>query len=114
VSETQRGEDGARPGEDPDAVWRRPVGDPPAAEPLPAAPATAVEYTGPPPTVRPTGPVPYLLVPTEDPPVRLPEQDHDAIDAEEAEGRVVTYGVGAVAGVLMLLLLVALVIEGAS
>lgn len=73
-----------------------------------------MEYTGPPRTARPPRPAPYVLLPVDQPPVRLPEQDHDAIDAEEATGRVVSYGVAAAAGVLMLLLLVVLVIEGAA
>lgn len=94
-------------GDNPDhAFWRRPAesdaGDatpPTNAPPAPGPPG----YTGP-----PTGPVPsenwrppvYVQPP---PPRRLPAQDPDSIDAEERGARTMTTVVGAVAGVVLLI-----------
>jgi len=42
------------------------------------------------------------------PPRALPPQDHGAIDVQEAAARTLTYGIGLVAGAVMLLALCAL------
>ena len=40
-------------------------------------------------------------------PRNLPVQDHDAIDADEARARAMTYGIGVLAGVALVILLCA-------
>ena len=98
-------------------AWRRPPeGDPPPGLPLgqPATPPAAsdtpgvVDYPGPPPSIPPPpGWRPEFVV--EPPPPRaLPPQDHGAIDVQEAAARTLTYGIGLVAGAVMLLALCAL------
>lgn len=102
----------------PDQPWAHPARtdpprpsppDPPRPSPnqpsrAPTRPDTS-GYPGPPRTVAPPAgwrpPVVYQPPPPRD----LPAQDLPAIDAAEREARTVTYGVGLVAGALMLLLL---------
>ncbi|MGH3727481.1 MAG: translation initiation factor 2 [Micromonosporaceae bacterium] len=90
---------------DPDAYWRRPAnGDSP-----PAAGAAREEappgYDGPPPnSPPPTGwRTPTVAEPHA--PRTLPEQDEPVIEEAEREARTVTYGVGIVAGAIVLVLL---------
>lgn len=98
---------------DPDAFWRRPADDtPPAAgtEPADAGPAgsNTPGYAGPPPTAPP---VPGWRPPVEvrpAPPRELPPQDHTAMDHEERSARTVTYGIGMVAGAILLIVVCAL------
>jgi hypothetical protein len=101
---------------DPDAMWRRPAAsdpdDQPATEPRPDA--AKPTYTGPPPTRRPPQVVPAPLIQPLPPPRELPPQDHDAIDAEEQQARMVTYGVSIVAGVLTLLLFLFVILKALS
>jgi len=102
---------------DPDAVWRRPAAssdpaDQPATEPRPDA--AKPTYTGPPPTRRPPQAVPAPLIQPLPPPRELPPQDHDEIDAEEQQARMVTYGVSIVAGVLTLLLFLFVILKALS
>jgi hypothetical protein len=92
-----------------DLQWRRPVGGDPAgghpADPARAPEAAAPSYSGPP---RSTPPPPdwrprtLIQVP---PPRSLPPQDAAALDAAEREARTITYGVGMVAGAVLLILL---------
>jgi len=92
---------------DPDAAWRRPAEDPagPDAAARPASPARPA-YTGPPRSQPPSAQaVPAPLIQPLPPPRELPAQDHDAIDAEERQARLVTVGISIVAGVLAVLLL---------
>ncbi|HEX8628811.1 MAG TPA: translation initiation factor 2 [Catenuloplanes sp.] len=96
-------------GEDDDAFWRRPPGDgtteprwPPGRPPdAPADPPYAgpPRTTPPPPGWRP----PFVVQPT--PPRRLPAQDLDDLDEAERSARTITYGVGMIAGAIMLVLL---------
>jgi hypothetical protein len=97
---------------DPDAFWRRPTDDtPPAAqenaqdEP---AQSDAPEYPGPPPTTPPpAGWRPPMEV-RPAPPRELPPQDHTALDNEEQSARTITYGIGMVAGAILLIVVCAL------
>jgi hypothetical protein len=95
-----------------DLHWRRPAagtGTPtPGAAPPPSSQPEPPAYTGPPPTIAPPrGWRPRVLVQPE-PPRQLPAQDLDAIDAREREARTVTYGIGMVAGAVLLIVLLVL------
>lgn len=91
---------------DDDRQWRRPS----APESVPAPPSVptpqpAPEYAGPPRTTPPPpGWQPRRLVQVP-PPRPLPPQDLDALDAQEQQSRTVTYGVGMVAGAILLIVL---------
>lgn len=92
---------------DDDRQWRRPATpeDAPAPAPAPLVPAPAPGYTGPPRTLPPPpGWQPRRLVQVP-PPHPLPPQDLDALDAQERQSRTVTYGVGMVAGAILLIVL---------
>jgi len=92
---------------DPDSVWRRPDGGAASADQSAPPAAADPQYTGPPATQRPPRvPQPAPLIQPPPPPRALPEQDHEAIDLEEHQARVFTYGIAIVAGVLGLLLFV--------
>jgi hypothetical protein len=93
---------------DPDAFWRRPTDDtPPAAEEKPAE-RDAPDYAGPPATTPPPAGwhPPVDVRPA--PPRELPAQDHAALDSEEQSARTVTYGIGMVAGAILLIVICAL------
>ncbi|TDC58331.1 hypothetical protein E1258_20810 [Micromonospora sp. KC207] len=104
---------GDRPEDD---YWRRPPdqtgdgapGDPaPPGPPAPGAAGTdpAARYDGPPPTtLPPPGWRPPLHVRAA-PPRQLPPQDMAGLDAVEQRAQHVTWGVGAIAGVVLLALL---------
>lgn len=65
-------------------------------------------YAGPPPTVPPP---PGWRPPLEiqpPPPRELPPQDHEELDAAEQSARTITYGVGMVAGAILLIVICAL------
>lgn len=92
---------------DPDAAWRRP----PEGEAVPPPPPPPVagtpgqpRYAGPPPTQPPPAgwrPPAFVQPP---PPRQLAPQDVDAIEAKEKEARTLTYGVGLVAGAVLVVL----------
>ncbi|WBB65131.1 hypothetical protein [Micromonospora sp. WMMD812] len=95
-------------GSSPDDYWRRP---PAGSEGLPdqsAAPTggsgAAGGYTGPPPSTPPPAGwrPPVHLRPA--PPRSLPPQDMAALDAAEQRAQRVTYGFGALAGVVLVIL----------
>ncbi len=91
---------------DPDAEWQRPAASPaePATEATP--PPAKPTYAGPPRSQPPSAHArPAPLIQPLPPPRELPPQDHDAIDAEEAQARLVTLGISIVAGVLAVLLI---------
>jgi hypothetical protein len=99
-----------------DLQWRRPPAGtgtptPGAAQPPAEAPPPRSEpppYSGPPPTVAPPPDWrPRLLIQPE-PPRQLPAQDLAGIDAREREARTVTYGIGMVAGAVLLVVLLVL------
>ncbi|TDB95062.1 hypothetical protein E1091_10465 [Micromonospora fluostatini] len=104
---------GASPEDD---YWRRPPATPdgtPGSGP-PAGPTAGgsprpgtgpVGYAGPPPTVAPPPGwrPPLHLQPA--PPRHLPPQDMAGLDSAEQRAQRITYGVGAVAGVVLLVLL---------
>ncbi|MFG2099261.1 hypothetical protein ACGFJ5_01535 [Micromonospora echinaurantiaca] len=96
----------------PDDQWRRPDAgaegsptQPPATPSGPAhPPPTAAGYAGPPPTVPPPAgwrPPVHLQPP---PPRPLPPQDMVGLDAAEQRAQRVTWGVGVVAGVVLVVL----------
>ncbi|MGC4745627.1 hypothetical protein ACLQ28_08180 [Micromonospora sp. DT201] len=91
-------------GSTPDDYWRRPgTGDEAAADLPPAAPMTtpASGYAGPPPSVPPpTGWRPPVHQQPA-PPRRLPPQDMAGLDVAEQQSQRVTYGFGAAAGVVL-------------
>ncbi|MEH1100394.1 hypothetical protein [Micromonospora sp. CPCC 205561] len=91
----------------PDEYWRRPDATPersagPAAPP--PGPAPGGGYPGPPPTTPPPPgwrPPVHLRPP---PPRRLPPQDMAGLDTAEQRAQRLTYGLGAVAGVVLVAL----------
>ncbi|MGC5332726.1 hypothetical protein [Micromonospora sp. DT62] len=93
----------------PDEYWRRPDASPErptGAPPRPATPppARGSGYAGPPATTPPPAgwrPPVHLRPP---PPRRLPAQDMAGLDAAEQRAQRLTYGVGAVAGVVLAVL----------
>jgi hypothetical protein len=88
-----------------DHLWRRPSG--PQPEPSSAAPPGPLTppYTGPPRSVPPPpGWKPRTLIQVP-PPRDLPPQDLDRVEAAEQQGRTVTYGVGMIAGTILLIVL---------
>jgi hypothetical protein len=89
----------------PDDQYWRGQADTPASTP---AQRPDPEYAGPP-TMTPPPPAwqPQRIVEPA-PPRRLPPQDHAAIDADEARARTLTYGVGILAGAVLVILLCAL------
>ncbi|NJP32840.1 hypothetical protein [Micromonospora thermarum] len=98
------------PGSSPDDYWRRPGpsadGPPPdQTGTAPQQPAPAGGYAGPPPTTPPpSGWRPPLHV-QPPPPRQLPRQDMAELDLAEQRAQRVTWTVGAVAGVLLLVLM---------
>ena len=95
-----------------DLVWRRPPsgGTAPGTPPPPGQPAPAgpPPYTGPPRTSPPPPDWRPRVLIQPPPPHELPKQDLAAIDAEEREARTITYGVGLVAGAILLVVLLIL------
>ncbi|WP_433389692.1 hypothetical protein [Micromonospora sp. KLBMP9576] len=92
-------------GGSPDEYWRRPDTSPerPAAGPAPV-PARGSGYPGPPPSTPPPAgwrPPVYLRPP---PPRRLPPQDMAELDVAEQRAQRLTYGVGTLAGVVLVIL----------
>jgi hypothetical protein len=98
-----------------DLHWRRPPEGGPApgmpAQPGPpqtGPPQTDPPYSGPPRTTPPPrGWRPRVLV-QPPPPRALPDQDLGSIDAQEREARTLTYGVGMVAGAILVVVLLIL------
>ncbi|GAA5193052.1 hypothetical protein GCM10023322_53990 [Rugosimonospora acidiphila] len=95
-----------------DLQWRRPTGSDagpagaggPGGDRTPDGEARPT-YAGPPRTTPPPPEWrPRTLIQTP-PPRRLPTQDADQLDAREKEARTVTYGVGMVAGAVLLIVL---------
>src|SRR5215470_4892460 len=95
-----------------DLQWRRPpagaAGPAPGTTPAPGTPATPPVYTGPPRTVPPPPDWrPRLLIQPQ-PPRELPSQNLAELDAQEQEARTITYGIGMVAGAVLLVVLLVL------
>jgi hypothetical protein len=89
---------------DDDWQWRRPLGEPEPPPPA-SAPARPVDYPGPPRSAPPPpGWQPRTLIQVP-PPRPLPPQDLDALDTAEQQTRTITYGVGMVAGAILLIVL---------
>jgi hypothetical protein len=91
-----------------DLQWRRPVGGDPADERRGAdglAPTPEPQYQGPPRSAPPPSdwrPRTLIQVPA---PRTLPTQDSSALDAAERAARTTTYGVGMVAGAVLVIVL---------
>lgn len=64
-----------------------------------------MNYAGPPPSLPPDRDWRPEVVVLPAPPRRLPGQDHPALDAAELRARQVTYGVGAGAGLVILIVI---------
>ncbi|BCJ36817.1 hypothetical protein Athai_43200 [Actinocatenispora thailandica] len=89
-----------------DAYWRRPPDGAAAPRRDPVAAAPEPGYEPPPPsTPPPAGWRPPVVVPTA-PPRDMPAQQHARIDEEERAARTITYGVGLVAGAVVLVLII--------
>lgn len=84
-----------------DGQWQQQPGAQPGASPYQG-------YQGPPPTTPPPADwrPPHVIQPA--PPRRLPDQDHAAIDEDEARARTLTRGLAMVAGALLLVVLCSL------
>jgi hypothetical protein len=83
-------------------VWRRPPAGQPASTPPSSSPPA---YTGPP-RGRPADASWRLPTVIQVPPARkLPPQDDVVIDVQEQQARTVTYGVGMIAGAIVLIVL---------
>jgi hypothetical protein len=93
---------------DPHDFWRRPS-DESVAAPSPVVPTQA--YAGPPPTAPPLHWVPAPVIRPPAPPRALPPQDHAALDAQDRQAQLVSYGVGIAAGALALLLVAVIVLR---
>jgi hypothetical protein len=91
-----------------DEHWRRPANPVPDRERPPDGTPWRPEYAGPPPSAPPPpGWRPELVV-QPSPPRPLPPQDHADLDAREQSARTLTYGIGLVAGAILLIVLCAL------
>ncbi|HEX5542182.1 MAG TPA: translation initiation factor 2 [Micromonospora sp.] len=91
-----------------DDFWRRPAQPEEPAPPSTlgrAAGEPAPAYPGPPvaPTLRPGWRPPVFVQPP--PPRQLPAQDLARMAAEERTARTITYGIGAAAGVVLLVVI---------
>ncbi|MEU6023347.1 hypothetical protein [Micromonospora sp. NPDC047134] len=97
----------SRPGPTSDEPWRRPDTGDEATSGAPTQHRPAVgpaRYAGPPPTVAPPAgwrPPVHLQA---NPPRQLPPQDMISLDAQEQQAQRVTWGVGTVAGVILVAL----------
>ncbi|MEJ3743197.1 translation initiation factor 2 [Actinomycetes bacterium KLBMP 9797] len=91
---------------DPDAFWRRPAdGDqprPPSPKPEPA-PEAPPEYAGPPSSPPPPRGWQPPIVVQPPAPRQLPPQDVPGLEEEERGARTLTYGVGMIAGAVMVI-----------
>ena len=87
---------------DDDAFWRRPDdGAPAGPAPTPQPPAPPANRGPPPNDPPPAGwRPPFVAEPV--PPRALPAQDEAVLDESERNARTVTYGIGMIAGALML------------
>ncbi|GAA0283399.1 translation initiation factor 2 [Cryptosporangium japonicum] len=98
-----------------DVFWRRPAGSANSAPPPGRAPAAPAQYAGPPRMHRPAEAVGWGPVIVPGPVARsLPEQDHEALDREDAQARAVTVGVGVLTLVVLFLLLLMMVIRAGT
>ena len=91
-----------------DLQWRRPPAGDPAAGGTPVqppAPPAPPAYTGPPRTVPPPPDWRPRVLIQPPPPRELPAQDLGALDAREREECTFTYGVGLLAGAILLVVL---------
>ncbi|MGE5830652.1 MAG: translation initiation factor 2 [Micromonosporaceae bacterium] len=86
-----------------DAYWRR-SGEAGADPQAASSPAAGPHYAGPPAMVSPPAGwrPPHHVEPA--PPRPLPAQDHERIDADEAQARTVTQGVALLAAAVMIVL----------
>jgi hypothetical protein len=89
-----------------DSQWRRPGGEQPAR--APRAEEFPAPYTGPPRTLPPPPDWRPKLLVQPPPPRTLPKQDMATLDAQEKEERTLTYGIGMVAGAILLVVLLIL------
>lgn len=95
-------------GEPEDAYWRRPEPPEPggaAEEPTAPQPPTGPGYAGPPPTAPPPPGWRPPVVQQPAPPRTLPGQDQARLDEAEASARTLTFGVGMVAGAVLLVVI---------
>jgi len=96
---------------DDDLQWRRPpesTGPTPGRPPAPREPAAPPPYSGPPRTTPPPPDWRPRMLVQPPPPRDLPVQDLETLDAQEREARTLTYGVGMVAGAILLIVLLVL------
>jgi hypothetical protein len=89
-----------------DAYWRRPGEAQAGAGPDPASPLEGARPRYVPPPAMASPPTgwrpPHHVEPA--PPRQLPAQDHDRIDADEAQARTLTQGVALLAAAVMIVL----------
>ncbi|WP_157018299.1 hypothetical protein [Cryptosporangium arvum] len=98
-----------------DVFWRRPADSTSSDRPEGRAPAAPPQYGGPPRMQRPAEAVGWGPVIVAGPTARsLPEQDHEALDRDDAQARAVTVGVGVLTLVVLFLLLLMMVIRAGT
>jgi hypothetical protein len=91
-----------------DEFWRRPAEAteiPSPAQPVSGGADPAAAYPGPPPTAAPPPGWRPPLVMQPPPPRQLPSQDVAGLDADESSARTLTYGIGLVAGAVLLVVM---------
>ena len=94
-----------------DLQWRRPPegGVPtPGRPPAPQEPPEPPPYSGPPRTTPPPPDWRPRMLVQPPPPRDLPAQDLETLEVQEREARTLTYGVGMVAGAILLIVLIVL------
>ncbi|MFD1322460.1 translation initiation factor 2 [Micromonospora sonneratiae] len=88
-----------------DSVWRRPADQPAEAPPPERAAPTPPAYQGPPPTSPPPPgwrPPVHIQPP---PPRQLPPQNLAGLEEQERSARTVTYGIGLIAGAVLIVVI---------
>jgi hypothetical protein len=94
---------------DDDAFWRRPEHEDPsgpeAGRPAAAPQSAPPPYSGPPRADPPPSGWRPPVVAQPPPPRALPAQDESALDGAESAARTLTYGIGMVAGAILLIVL---------
>lgn len=89
-----------------DEFWRRPAdGTPPPSPPEPSAEPAPPAYPGPPPSAPPPRGWQPPVVMQPPAPRELPQQDTAGIEEDERSARTLTYGIGMIAGAVLVVVM---------